>query len=109
MAGGSRWPLWDLARWLGQGRVLAFLALALFCLGSALAVVTVSHQSRQAFMQMRVLEEERDQLQGEFEKLLLEQGAWSSYARVQQLAEKELGLHEPDPAEFVIVSRGDLQ
>ena len=108
MAAESGRLLHELLLWSGQWQVLAMLAMILCCLVSALAVVAATHHHRQLFIQVRALEEREAHLNSEFGKLLLEKGAWSDYARIQLLAEQELGLHEPEVEELMIIRRGDL-
>lgn len=75
-------------------------------IGSAIAVVEIKHQSRSLFLTLESLRSERDQLNTDWSRLRLEQGALATHARVERIARDELSLRMPDPAE-VRVLRAD--
>jgi cell division protein FtsL len=77
--------------------------LAALTLVTALLVVSLRHQGRQLFTQVQSLQSERDSLNIEWGKLLLEEGTWSANRRVARLARERLGMAMPDPAQVVIV------
>lgn len=77
------------------------LAMAVFA--SAVAVVYTTHRSRQLFVERQDLLDERDQLQIEWGRLRLEQGALATHARVERLAREELDLLLPDRREVVVL------
>ena len=76
---------WPLPRTMSP-RLLLVVALLLACLVSALAVISVSHQTRQQYARLQELEREQQQLQTEWGQLLLEESAWSTPSRVERLA-----------------------
>ena len=78
------------------------LAVALFV--SALATVYVQHYRRMQFVELRVLERERDAMQVEWGQLKLEQSTWATHERIERLALKKLDLHMPPAAQVVLVS-----
>ena len=78
------------------------LAIALFV--SALATVYVQHYRRMQFVELRVLERERDAMQVEWGQLKLEQSTWATHERIERLALDKLDLHMPAAAEVVLVS-----
>jgi cell division protein FtsL len=78
------------------------LAVALFV--SAIATVYVQHYRRMQFVELRVLERERDAMQVEWGQLKLEQSTWATHERIERLALKKLDLHMPPAAEVVLVS-----
>jgi cell division protein FtsL len=53
--------------------------------------------------ELQVLQAERDALDVEWGKLLLEEGAWSEHRRVETVARQRLGMAIPDPKQVVIV------
>ena len=77
------------------------LGLALFV--SALATVYVQHYRRSQFVELRVLERERDAMQVEWGQLKLEQSTWATHERIERLAVKKLDLHMPAAAEIVLI------
>lgn len=77
--------------------------LLLACLGSALAVIATSHLTRDQYARLQQLEREHQQLQTEWGQLLLEEGAWSSPARVERLATQRLEMRLPEIDEVEVI------
>lgn len=71
--------------------------------GLALSVVYMRHQSRQLFVQLQELKEQRDTLNTEWGKLLLEEGAWSQHQRIEKLARSRLDMSLPAQEQVEIV------
>lgn len=88
-------------RLVQQQMMLALLAMAVIF--SALGIIYVTHTSRllQASYQHHLLE--RTRLHVEYSRLLLERSAWMMQARVQQFAQKKLGMVMPNAKSIVIV------
>ncbi|HAK52850.1 MAG TPA: cell division protein FtsL, partial [Gammaproteobacteria bacterium] len=78
--------LLDTFRWLGQERRLLVVALGVLIVITALAVVGASHETRNMYREIQVLQKEQDDLESEYEKLVLEQSAWANNTRVDQIA-----------------------
>jgi cell division protein FtsL len=79
-------------------------ALLLFAtLISALSIVYVKDLNRRFFIQHQILENVHDQIQVDWGKLLLEQGAWSTQSRIQELAGSTLEMRVPSAQEIVLV------
>ena len=74
---------------------------------SAIANVYAKHESRNSFTELQVLTSERDRLEVEWGKLQIEQSTWSTYARVEQLARKQMHMRIPDPGQTMLLSRVD--
>lgn len=72
------------------------LVLVLCLLVSAHLLIQVTHQSRNQHVRLQTLEGERDALQVEWGRLLLEESALVSPVRLEQLARQKLGLHLPE-------------
>lgn len=73
------------------------LILVVFCLlVTAHWLIQVTHQSRSQHVRLQTLEGERDALQVEWGRLLLEESALVSSARLEHLARQELGLRLPE-------------
>lgn len=70
---------------------------------TALSVIGLRHESRLAFAQLQSLNTQRDELDIEWGKLLLEQGAWSQNQRVEDIAQKNLGMALPASKEVVVL------
>ncbi|MGI9321996.1 MAG: cell division protein FtsL [Pseudomonadales bacterium] len=91
-----------LAWLLAPPRLLA-LCLALAATLSATGVAYATHLTRNMYRDLQQLEKDRDDLEHEYHRLLLEQGAWADYSRLNQLAAKELAMVAPDPGEMVVL------
>ena len=85
-------------------RLLLVVALLLACLVSALAVISVSHQTRQQYARLQELEREQQQLQTEWGQLLLEESAWSTPSRVERLAVERLEMRLPDIHDIEVIT-----
>ncbi|HSH56802.1 cell division protein FtsL [uncultured Halomonas sp.] len=84
-------------------RALLLLVLLLACLGSAMAVIAVSHLTREQYAALQQLEREQQQLQTEWGQLLLEESAWSSPARIEHLAVERLEMRLPGVEEVEVI------
>jgi cell division protein FtsL len=74
---------------------LAFVGLVVAVMASAVATVYAKHRNRKLFMELQALTEERDRLEVDWSRLQIEQSAWSTHARVEQLARGEMGMRNP--------------
>lgn len=81
-------------------RIAALLALVIVV---ALMVVDMRHRSRMLFVELQALQQERDALNVEWGKLLLEEGTWSQHRRIESLAQMPLGMELPHPDDIVVV------
>lgn len=70
---------------------------------SALAVVQVRQENRQRFAELQRWQTERDALNVEWGKLLLEEGAWSQHRRIETMATQRLNMNMPDAAHIRVV------
>jgi len=70
---------------------------------SALGVVYVKHQSRKLFVELQALQKNRDELNIEWGKLLLELSTLATPTRVERIARDELGMKPPSPEKIIIV------
>jgi len=85
------------------------IALVVLVLVSALSVITLRQQSRTLFAQLQTLERQRDSLDIEWGRLLLEQGAWSQHQRIEKIARARLGMQLPDSNQIEFISpRGQM-
>ena len=86
-------------------RQFAFAALVLAVLASAIASVYAKHESRKLFTELQVQIVERDRLEVDWGRLQIEQSTWSSHARVEQLARKEMGMPDPQPEQIRLLQQ----
>lgn len=80
-----------------------FAALALGVLVSALAVVYTKHHSRQLFIELEALKSQRDDLNIEWNRLMLEQATWATPTRIEMIARDRLQMTLPPSEKIVIV------
>ena len=88
----------DTRRWVVISAVLWVLVLA-----SALAVVRVTHESRE---QLDLLEKKRREaaaLHVQWSQYLLEQGAWGALGRIEQEATEKLHMVLPQDDKLIVV------
>jgi cell division protein FtsL len=72
---------------------------------SALAVAFVSHLCREKYSQLTAMEREANQLQVDYGKYLLEQSAWGSLQRIENMAVNNLQMRSPQPEEILMIKR----
>lgn len=78
-------------------------SLWLAVVGSALGVVYVAHQSRLLYHELALLEQEKNRLEVDWGRYLLEESSLASMYRVETAAQKKLGLQVPGIEEIVVV------
>ena len=74
------------------------------CLGSALMVVSETHQTRLLFAQLQTLEGERWHLQEDYSRLVLEYSTLSAPHRVSELSVTSLAMTSPDTGAIKVVA-----
>ncbi len=75
--------------------VLGLLFVAIFA--SALQLVLSRYEARRLFVALQELRKERDELDREWGRLLLEQGTWGTHGRVEEIARTRLQMTVPAP------------
>lgn len=78
-------------------------AMLVAAMGSALAVVEVTHQIRQVAIQQDKLLQQRDAFEVEWRNLLVEQRALSEHSRVEDIAKQQLQMTRPLGAQDIVV------
>ena len=78
--------------------------LAAAVLVSALAAVYAKHHSRQLFVELETLKSERDDLNIEWNKLMLEQATWATPTRIEMIARERLQMMVP-PSDKVVMTK----
>lgn len=82
----------------------SYLVLISALLVSALSIVYVANTSRNLNASVQQTLTERNQLHVQWGQLLLEKSTWVAPARVQHVAEDEMGMVVPNSASVVIVN-----
>lgn len=88
--------------WVETSRPIVRLIIAIFI--SAFLLVLVKNAYHQAFMRLQALKVEQSQLHTEWMQLLIEEGTWGNYDRVNQVATTTLGMIPPSPFNTQILS-----
>ncbi|MEJ2106978.1 MAG: cell division protein FtsL [Acidiferrobacteraceae bacterium] len=70
---------------------------------TAITVIELRHRSRDQFAELQQLLAQRDALNTEWGRLLLEEGAWSQHRRVEAIARTRLGMTTPDSKQAVVL------
>ena len=81
----------------------ALISFYLIVVISASGLVYSKHLQRRYFVELQALQETGSQLQTEWEQLLLEESAWSNQARIEQIANNELGMHLVNHSDVVML------
>lgn len=89
--------------WLIRPQSLAAGSLGAIVVFGALGVAYSSHESRNMYRDLQQLEKDHDDLEHEYEKLLLEQSAWADYTRLNQLAQERLFMSAPAADDMVVL------
>jgi cell division protein FtsL len=82
---------------------IMFFTLVFAIVISALGVITLADMNRIAFGDLATLQQSRDDLQTTYGQLLLEENTWSSPARVETIANQNLGMSQPDQQKVIII------
>ena len=98
-------PLVKLFVWLFQWQQLQVVGLVILIGVSAVGVIYSAHLTRVQYSKLQDLEKERDLLDSDYERFLLEQGAWAGYARVDEVSRNKLGMKTPSAKDLVLIDR----
>jgi len=93
----------QLARWFFSRRPMLGSFLCGLLVVSSLGVAYSSHETRNMYRDLQQLEKDHDDLEHEYEKLLLEQSAWADYTRLNGLAQDKLQMTAPAISEMVVL------
>ena len=86
---------------LGGHKIVVFLLIC--CVLSALAVIEVTHQTRQLSISQDKVFQARDALAMEWRNLLVEQRALSEHSRVEEIATMQLQMVRPTGQQDIVV------
>lgn len=87
--------------WQETSKPIVRLIIAIFI--SALLLVLVKNAYHQAFMQLQADKAEQSQLHTEWMQLLIEEGTWGSYDRINTIATNTLGMTPPQDFKIQIL------
>ena len=90
-------------RWLLLPGQLVVVLLCGAVMASAIGIAYSSYLVRQSYAELQRLGKHQDDLEDEYEALLLERSAWADYTRLHRLADRELAMVAPRPDEMVVV------
>ena len=93
----------QLIAWVVAPKPLLASVLSALVVVSALGVAYSAHMTRNMYRDLQQLEKDHDDLEHEYEKLLLEQSAWADYTRLDQLAKDKLAMAAPAPDNTVVI------
>ena len=97
--------LLSIVRWSAGTKQLSVATLLLLVLASSLGVSFAAHQTRQMYHKLQEISFVKDNLDSEYEKLLLEQSAWADYTRIDRVSPTELSMRAPVSENMIIVKR----
>ncbi len=75
----------------------------------AIKTVVHRHESRTLFMQLQVLEKDRDKLAARWSRLKLEQGTMLNQVRVERNARLDLGMKMPKASEIKTIREAEKE
>ena len=94
---------WVISVFLKKSQLPLFvMVMSVLC--SALGVIYVSNMNRTLNASIQQILAERDQLHIQWSQLLLEKSTWIMQARIQNLAEGQLGMIIPDSKSVVVIT-----
>jgi cell division protein FtsL len=78
-------------------------AVGILILVSGIAVVFLRHSHRLLFIELQGLQAERDRLNTQWGKLLLQEATSGQHPRIESTARRELGMTMPEPKSIVVL------
>ena len=96
-------PVFLLLRWIATPATLLATGLICTLVISAIGVTYSAHVTRNMYRDLQQLEKDDDDLDHEYEKLLLERSAWADYTRLNEIASTELAMSAPKPNDTVVI------
>jgi cell division protein FtsL len=80
-------------------------ALMLLVMASAIACIYAKHESRKMFTELQGLNDDRDTMEVDWGRLQIEQGTWSTYARVEQVAREKMNMRLPTTEQISLLGQ----
>ena len=84
-------------------RTVVHAGLFLALIVSGVGVIHTQYLHRKLFVELNAFEYERDALEDEWGRLLLERSVWAARGRIEHIAYQRLGLEMPAAADIVLV------
>lgn len=78
-------------------------AMVLLVMVSAIGVIYAKHNNRMLYVELRKLQQERDELNVDWGRLQLEQSTWATHGRIEGVARTRLDMRTLNYGEVVIV------
>ena len=75
---------------------IAFLLLLVLLQISAVSLVFMQHRHRALFAELRVSQQQYDELLLQFGQLKLEQSTWATHGRIERIAHEKLQMRIPE-------------
>lgn len=85
-------------------QIAATVLLSAAIVATGVAIVVAKHDGRQLFAELEALNREQDRLEVDWGRLRLEQSAFATHPRIEQLARERLDLAMPVPRQIVVVA-----
>ncbi|RKZ37406.1 MAG: cell division protein FtsL [Gammaproteobacteria bacterium] len=82
--------------------LLALLICAVFV--SAVQIVLVRHKNRMLFIELQILQQQRDALNVSYGRLQLEQSTLTQHNRIENIAREQLDMIIPTPDNIIIIN-----
>ncbi|MFK7885637.1 MAG: cell division protein FtsL [Gammaproteobacteria bacterium] len=74
-------------------------------LGVGVGCVYAKHEARKRFVALGKLEQERDELEVEWNRLRLEQRTWSNHNRIDNIAREALEMSVPVASDIAVIEQ----
>ncbi len=84
-------------------RAVSCTGLFLALVASGVGTIYTQHLHRKLFVEVEALERERDAMDDEWGRLLLERSVWAAHGRIEHFAGERLELEVPAAADIVLV------
>ena len=88
-----------------SGKLVFILILLIITFVSAISVVYVKHYNRKLFVELQQEEQLRDEMSIEWGQLQLEQATWSTHARMERIARRQLFMIIPKNSDVIYVKQ----
>ena len=82
--------------------ITACLVCAVFA--SSIALVYSRHVTRAMFVELEQLQQGADELNIEWSRLQLEEGAWSEHGRIENISRRQLKMKLPPPETITLIN-----
>ncbi len=87
-----------------SSQIVAAALLGVAIIATGVGIVLAKHDARQLFAELEALNREHDRLEIDWGRLRLEQSAYATHPRIEQLARDNLGLAAPQQQSIVVVA-----